>query len=71
MNPLANLSELPIHTSRLCVVQCRFPKSKKPRIRKKWGKRPQNFKPDPRVMVFDGMLVCHPSIASELQHLTS
>ena len=70
-HPLHQLSGMNIHTSPLCVVQFRFPKSKKRRIRKKWASRPQNFRPDRKILIFDGKLICHPDLADELQKLIS
>ena len=49
--------------------QYRFPRSKKARIRKKWARRPQNWKSIARDQVFKvgNKLVCSPSIHAKLK----
>ena len=49
--------------------QYRFPRSKKARIRKKWARRPQNWKSIARDQVFmvGNKLVCSPSILAKLK----
>ena len=49
--------------------QYRFPRSKKARIRKKWARRPQNWKSIARDQVFNvgNKLVCSPSILAKLK----
>lgn len=41
-----------IITSEHLVVQYRFPRTKKRRIRKKWRQDPRNWKPDPRAYIY-------------------
>ncbi len=50
-------------------IQYRFPRSKKARIRKKWARRPQNWKSIARDQVFKvgNKLVCSPSILAKLK----
>jgi len=50
-------------------IQYRFPRSKKARIRKKWARRPQNWKSIARDQVFmvGNKLVCSPSILAKLK----
>ena len=50
-------------------IQYRFPRSKKARIRKKWARRPQNWKSIARDQVFmvGNKLVCSPSIHAKLK----
>lgn len=45
------------------VIQFRFPRSKKKRIRKKWSKNPLNFKPDEHVYISHDRCLAHPLIA--------
>ncbi|MFA6959935.1 MAG: hypothetical protein WC205_04190 [Opitutaceae bacterium] len=50
-----------IKASEALVEQFRFPKSKKKRIRKKWAKRPGNWRPMKKVWVLeDGTIYAHP-----------
>jgi len=56
-----------IHVSPLLSVQYRFPVSKKHRIRKKWAKRPENFRPDRAVYMTEHGMFCHPSVERELR----
>lgn len=54
------------------TVQFRFPRSKKARIRKKWAKRPENWKRVERDHVFKigNTIVCSPSIVAQMrQHV--
>lgn len=50
--------------------QYRFPRSKKKRIRKKWSKRPTNFKSRPRKDFLDygNKIICHPVMARRLRN---
>ncbi len=60
-----------INTSRYCpewdyngpLVQCRFPRSRKRRVQKKWAKRAANWKPSRVRFVVNvgGVLVMHPA----------
>lgn len=49
--------------------QVKFPRSKKKRIKKKWGKNPKNFitKPDLSCYMFGNNVICHPVVAKELK----
>lgn len=51
--------------------QFRFPRSKKKRIRKKWEKRPENYRRVPwKYAIHDtrsGLMVMHPLMAAELR----
>ena len=51
------------------VDQHRMPKSKKKRIRKKWAKRPTNFRASDKIAVLreTGVYICHPIIARKLR----
>ena len=50
-------------------IQYRFPRSKKARIRKKWARRPQNWKSIAHSQIFKvgNKLVCSPSILAKLK----
>lgn len=49
------------------VKQFRFPSSKKRRIRRKWSKRPGNFRPCPDMFVIRGQsVVGHPMYVGRL-----
>lgn len=52
------------------TYQHRFPRSKKKRIRKKWTKRPNNFKTRPRkdFLRYENKFICHPVVARELRY---
>lgn len=52
------------------VEQFRFPKSKKRRIRNKWAKRPENWRPMRRAMIMGDMVLMHPSLADPFRNLT-
>ena len=50
------------------VEQFRLPHSKKKRIRKKWAKRPENFRP---ISLYDEAnltLYCHPSLEAKARN---
>lgn len=51
------------------TYQYRFPRSKKKRIRKKWDKRPNNFKTRPRkdFLQYGNHFICHPVMAAKLR----
>ncbi len=51
------------------VVQFRFQRSKKRRIRKKWAKRKRNFKPRQEcfLLVSKGIVIVHPVIAAKIR----
>lgn len=50
------------------IEQFRFPKSKKKRIRNKWEKRPENFRPDlKKCYVMGNDIICHPILAAKLR----
>jgi hypothetical protein len=51
------------------VVQHRYPRTKNRRIRKKWAKRKENFKPrpDPLVNMALGVIYAHPVVARRLR----
>lgn len=52
------------------VLQRRFPRSKRRRIREKWRKRTGNFGPDLRVFEllgpYKGTFICHPLVHNQL-----
>jgi hypothetical protein len=50
-----------------CVEQFRFPKSRKKRIRAKWAKRTENFRPSRRALQLGDKLICHPILARRLR----
>ncbi len=57
-----------IETPALDMVQFRFPKSKKKRIRKKWAKRPENWRPNNKAyLAFDGTLYVSPHMKRSLK----
>ncbi len=50
------------------VEQFRFPRSRKQRIRAKWAKRPENFRPDlKRGYMMGDTFICHPIFAAQLR----
>jgi hypothetical protein len=53
--------------SKHCMEQFRFPKSKKKRIRNKWAKRPENWRPMRTALLTPEALYCHPAL---LRHFT-
>ena len=57
-----------IESTRL-VEQFRFPRTKKRRIRKKWAKRSQNYRPSRRCFVDERLRViyAHPVFVAELR----
>lgn len=61
-----SLSGLRLVTSDLMVEQFRFPKTKKRRIRNKWAKRPENWRPMRRAMIMGDMVLVHPSLAAPI-----
>lgn len=61
------LLALEIYESTALIVQFRFPRSKKKRIRKKWSKNLANYKPDPKVYQIQGKLYAHPQTARRLK----
>lgn len=62
-------SSVEIFESSALVVQFRFPRSKKSRIRQKWSKNPANFKADPKVYQIQGKLYAHPQTARRMKEL--
>jgi hypothetical protein len=65
-----DLAAITIWESRHCVerVQFRYPKSKKLRIRKKWAKREENVRYEPRAYLYNkDTILCHPAIAKRLR----
>lgn len=60
-----------IVTSHCCREQFRFPRTKKRRIRRKWAKRPENWRPiTNRVFqIRDGCILCHPSVIDRIPEL--
>lgn len=51
----------------LMLDQFRFPKSRKKRIRMKWAKRNENWRPSRKFLMFRGQLICHPVMAALLR----
>ena len=51
------------------TYQFRFPRSKKKRIKKKWQKRPNNFKTRPRkdFLLYGNYVICNPIMAAKLR----
>jgi len=58
--PLPDAGEIVLTEN--AVEQFRFPRSKRKRIRNKWAKRPENFRPPPKTVWVDprGRIYCHP-----------
>jgi len=65
-NPLTDLT---ISESTSFIVQYRFPRSKKARIRKKWSKKLSNYKPDPQVYQINDKLYAHPETVRRLKEV--
>ena len=66
--PRSNGRTLRLLTDGLLNVQFRFPKSKSRRIRKKWSKRLENWRPAGRHYYKDhGVMVCHPSMEKAIR----
>lgn len=65
-SPMPRIFESPYLTR---LVQTRFPRSKKRRIRKKWAKRQENFRsePDPCAYILSGVLYAHPATARAMK----
>lgn len=55
------------------TYQFRFPRSKKKRIKKKWQKRPINFKTRPRkdFLLYGDYVICNPIMAAKLRRLSN
>lgn len=53
------------------VEQFRFPKSRKKRIRKKWSKRLENWRPMRTAYVYENTVICHPKLAAALRERAS
>lgn len=74
-NPATLVSGLRIITNPYMAdrVQVRVPRSKKRRIRKKWAKRPENYKivPWDKAYQIGDVVYMHPSMAEKLRRLTS
>lgn len=49
------------------IVQWRFPRSRKRRIRDKWAKRPENSRREPCAFVISGDVFAHPSIVTRIR----
>lgn len=59
-----------IYESPAMVSQFRFPISKRARIRKKWRKRPENFRPSDKILIGEALgncLICHPRMAAKIR----
>lgn len=60
-----------IHDQPIGRKQVRFPKTKRKRIRKKWAKRPQNFKnlflEQPMMDTINRKIICTSRIAEQLR----
>lgn len=58
-----------VYTNPFLTKQFRFPRSKGKRIRQKWAKRPENFRPSRDCLIDKqrGAIYCHPVIADELE----
>lgn len=51
--------------SEYLLEQFRFPRSRKKRIRNKWAKRPENFRPSVKAVYQMGdTIICHPKMAA-------
>jgi hypothetical protein len=61
--PLAR--EIRLISTPMMMEQYRFPRSKKKRIRNKWAKRPENYRPCRQgLYAEDGSLYMHPEVAA-------
>lgn len=66
---ILNFGNVKIIESVHLTIQFRFPRTKKRRIRKKWAKRSENFKPREEVL-YDkerNLIYAHPIIAHKLR----
>ena len=54
----------------LSLVQTRFPRSKKKRIRAKWAKRDENFELRPGMYQMDNEIFVHPNLRSVVEGVT-
>jgi hypothetical protein len=61
------LSGMPVYVNVMATTrqQCRFPKSKRKRIRKKWAKRPDNFKDVPGAYMMPRSMMSFSSCSNE------
>ncbi len=55
-----------IETTNL-IEQFRFPRTKKRRIRNKWAKRNENYRPARHGYMMAGALYCHPKFTAALR----
>jgi hypothetical protein len=62
-----NFSGMPVYVNAMAIarLQFRFPKSKGKRIRKKWAKRPENFKDVPGVYMMSRSMMSFSSCSNE------
>ena len=44
-----------------------FPRSKRKRIRKKWGKDMNNYAPSTKIWQTAGRIICHPMMAQQIK----
>lgn len=67
------MNGMEVLTSKFLTVQFRFPRTKNRRIRKKWTKRAENFKPSDRVYADTARRVVymHPAMAQKLRQMLS
>ena len=51
------------------VWQFRKPRSKKKRIKNKWAKNPDNYRPSYKFWYVDGMILCHPCVYAAYEEM--
>lgn len=68
-DPYNNFGAMRVFTDSSMVEQFRFPRSKRKRIRMKWKKRPENFRPSRCALVDQrrGNIYCHPAMYAEIK----
>ena len=64
--PALTFSGTQLMVSELITEQFRFPHSRKKRIRNKWTKRPQNWRPSRQAYQIGDTLFMHPIFAAQL-----
>jgi hypothetical protein len=64
-------SPFPVYTNYAIMEQFRFPSSKSRRIRKKWAKRAENFRPSRSIYKTADGLFCHPQTEVKIKELMS
>lgn len=70
MTKMYQQSGLTVVETDMLIEQFRFPRSKKKRIRNKWSKNKNNFRPiTNRAFKYQGKIFCHPIFAEKMRKI--